>query len=222
MGNAIGTTLSSPPDVSSTKEIAISEELVDGPDAKPIFDHSQLHINVPLKDRSASPPLSSLRVARSQLHAILNLTNFVFFVYFSIEPAGSCVAPINVNSSQLPAPSVLGQAYETELDFDPVSVCVTRVLGIIPNVEPDHLTQLVTKSISTHGSGVLEHVLHVLFEDSKYPKTDAKGKGKRKRADDEDKNVQAGSSKQPKVDFSYADLSRAFKGGPDYLALALV
>ena len=222
MGNAMGTTLSPPPDVSPTKKIAISEELVDGPDSKPNFDRSQLLVNVPLKDRSAAPSLCSLRVSSGQLHAILNLTNFVFFAYFSIEPAGSRVAPIDVDNSQLPAPSVLGQAYGTELDSDPVSVCVTRVLGIIPDVESDHLTQLVTKSISTHGSGVLEHVLHVLFEDSKYPKTDAKGKGKRKRADDEDKSAQAGSSKRPKVDFSYGDLSRAFKRGPDYLDLALV
>jgi TRIAD3 protein (E3 ubiquitin-protein ligase RNF216) len=99
---------------------------------------------------------------------------------------------------------------------------VARVLEIVPDVKPDHLTQLVTRAVSTHRTGVLEHVLDVLFEDSNYPKIDANGKGKRKRADDEDKDTQAGGSKRPKVDFGYGDLSRAFKGGPDYLDLALV
>jgi len=139
----------------------------------------------------------------------------------SIEPAGSRVAPIDVDNSHLPEPPVLEQAYGTELDSDPVSASVTHILEIIPDVEPDHLTRLVTNAVSTHGSGVLEHVLHILFEDSKYPKMDAKGKGKRKREDDEDKDAQAGGSKRPKVDFGYGDLSRAFKGGPDYLDLAL-
>ena len=99
---------------------------------------------------------------------------------------------------------------------------MARVLEIVPDVKPDHLTQLVTRAVSTHRTGVLEHVLDVLFEDSNYPKIDANGKGKRKRADDEDKDTQAGGSKRPKVDFGYGDLSRAFKGGPDYLDLALV
>jgi hypothetical protein len=142
--------------------------------------------------------------------------------HLSIEPAGSRAAPIDVDNSHLPEPPVLEQAYGTELDSDPVSACVTRILEIIPDVEPDHLTWLVTKAVSTHGSGVLEYVLHGLFEDSKYPKIDAKGKGKRKRADDEDKDAQAEGSKRLKVDFGYGDLSRAFKGGPDYLDLALV
>jgi len=160
--------------------------------------------------------------APNYLHAIPNLTNIVSFTFFSIEPARSRVAPIDVNNSHLPELPVLEQAYGKELDSDPVSACVARVLEIIPDVEPDHLTQLVIRAVSTHGAGVLEHVLHVLFEDSKYPKIDAKGKGKRKRADDEDKDTQAGGSKRPKVDFGYGDLSRAFKGGPDYLDLALV
>jgi TRIAD3 protein (E3 ubiquitin-protein ligase RNF216) len=132
------------------------------------------------------------------------------------------MAPIDVDNSHLPEPPVLEQAYWTELDSDPVSACVAHILEIIPDVEPDYLTRLVTKAVSTHGSRVLEHVLHFLFDDSKYPKIDAKGKGKRKRADDEDKDAQAEDSKRPKVDFGYGDLSRAFKGGPDYLDIALV
>jgi hypothetical protein len=225
MYNAIGTALSSPPDVShssSTKNFAISEEPDNGPDAEPNYDPSY----VSLKDRSVVPPSSSLKVPSAQLHAIPNLTNIVSFTSFrvSIEPGGSRVAPIDVDNSHLPEPPVLEQAYGIELDSNsnPVSACMARVLEIVPDVEPDHLTQLVIRAVSTHGVGVLEHVLHVLFEDSKYPKIDAREKGKRKHADDEDKDTQAGSSKRPKVDFGYGDLFRAFKRGPDYFDLALV
>ena len=65
MDNAISTALSSPPDVSHSsppKDFAIPEELNDGPDARPNYDPSQLVINVSLKDRSAIPPPSSLKI----------------------------------------------------------------------------------------------------------------------------------------------------------------
>lgn len=209
MDNTIRTALSSPraPDVSHSSPAKYFEVLDDSPDARPSYE------------RSAARPPSLLQVTGAQLlHAIPNLS----FPSFDIGPAGSRVAPIDVDNSPLPEPPVLEQAHGTLLNSDPVSACVARVLEIIPDVEPDHLTQLVTGAVSTHGSGVLEHVLHVLFEDSKYPKIDAKGKGKRKYADDGDNDAQAGSSKRLKVDFGYGDLSRAFKGGPDYPDLALV
>lgn len=207
MDNAIGTALSSPraPNVSHPSPAKYFGVLDDSPDAGPSYE------------RSAAPPRSLPQVARGQLlHAIPNLS----FPSFGSGPAGSRVAPIDVDNG--PEPPVSEQVHGTVLNSDPVSACMARVLEILPDVEPDHLTHLVTGAVSTHGSGVLEHVLHVLFEDSKYPKIDAKGKGKRKYADDGDNDAQAGSSKRPKVDFGYGDLSRAFKGGPDYPDLALV
>lgn len=125
MDNAFGTALSSPPDVSHsspTKNFAIPEELDNGPDVEPNrYNPSQLLINVSSKDRSAVPPPSSLQVENAQLHAIPNLANIVSFASFDIEPAGSRVAPIDINNSHLPEPPVMEQAYGIELKSDPVS-----------------------------------------------------------------------------------------------------
>ena len=222
MDNAIGVAPSRSPDPSpSTPPESISvhvlpELLSLAPDVEHTWDPFQSHINISLKD-GADPPLNSLQLARAQLHAIPHLTDIVSFALFGIETTGGQVAPINVANSPLLPVSGKGA------DSDPVSACVARVLEIVPDVEPDHLTKLVTSTASTHGrSEVLQHVLHILFEDPKYPKSDPKGKGKRKRADDEDIDKQSGGSKRPKVDSGYGDLSRVFTGGPDYLDLALV
>jgi TRIAD3 protein (E3 ubiquitin-protein ligase RNF216) len=104
---------------------------------------------------------------------------------------------------------------------DLVSRAVVQVLDIIPDVEPNHLSALIGQSAITHGlTGYVEHVLHTLFEDPTYPKIVAtQGKGKRKRAADDD-NAQAGSSKKIKVE--YRDISREKACGPNYPDLALV
>lgn len=144
---------------------------------------------------------------------------------FGSEAGGSHSAPIDVDQGHdrrdLADPSALEPPSGIEPNPDPISDCVASVLEIVPDVEPDHLTSLVTGTISTYGAGVLEHVVHVLLEDPKYPKIDKNGKGKRK-PDDENIDTQAGSSKRPKVDYGYGDMSRISMGGPDYSDLALV
>ena len=214
---------SSSPSPESTSVHVLPELLSHAPDVEHTWDPSQSHINIPLKGGTV-PPLSSLQLAHAQLHAIPRLTDIVSFALFGIEAAGNQVAPINVDNSPLvPEPPVLEQVSGIGADPDPVSACMARILEIIPDIEPDHLTKLVTSAASTHErSEVLQHVLHILFEDPKYPKSDPKGKGKRKRADDEVIDKQSGSSKRPKVDSGYGELSRVFAGGPDYLDLALV
>jgi TRIAD3 protein (E3 ubiquitin-protein ligase RNF216) len=111
---------------------------------------------------------------------------------------------------------------------DPESATVARVLEIIPDVEPDHLLALVRKHAEEHPAGTLvEHILHMLFEDSSYPRVDRKGK--RKKADvggDGENGVADGDdgnatcSKKTKID--YATKSRPFTGGAHYADLALV
>ncbi|KAF9468244.1 hypothetical protein BDZ94DRAFT_1154032 [Collybia nuda] len=101
---------------------------------------------------------------------------------------------------------------------------VARVLEIIPDVEPDHLLALVTKLAPSLQDGVVEHVLHELFEDPAYPKVDKKGKGKRRQTDEdireEETSLQGGSpAKRHKVD--YSDKTREFRGGIHYTDLAL-
>lgn len=74
--------------------------------------------------------------------------------------------------------------------------------------------------------GVVGHVLHLLFEDSDYPRADlrhGKGKGKRVAEDAEDKGkgkAKDVAPKKPRIDYSVVD--RPFPGGPNYFELALV
>jgi hypothetical protein len=120
--------------------------------------------------------------------------------------------------------SMLPLFMKPSLDSDAISAYVAHVLDILPDVEPDYLNALVVNTITSHGSGALERVLDVLFEDPKYPKVDLKGKGKRKATnDDNDDEIQAQNpSKRSKLDYGYGNMSRAFMGGPDYATLALV
>jgi E3 ubiquitin-protein ligase RNF216 len=94
-------------------------------------------------------------------------------------------------------------------DMDPTSTAVAQILEIIPNVEPNHLLELIETHLPTFSvfpvnhdhdvggegavereatvdeqvQGVVGHVLHLLFENPDYPKADlragVKGKGKR-------------------------------------------
>lgn len=109
-----------------------------------------------------------------------------------------------------------------EPEPDPISGYVSRILEIIPDVEPDHLLELVTKHVPQYQGAVVEHVLHVLFEDPAYPKVDRTWKGKRKQAqsDLDMEGDNASSPKKPKID--YANKERPFTGGSSYLDLALV
>ena len=115
---------------------------------------------------------------------------------------------------------------------DPESATVARILEIIPDVEPGHLLDLVRKHAQEHPADTLvEHVLHLLFEDSSYPRVDRKGKGKRKQDKEADvgrdgengvadADGNATPSKRTRID--YAAISRPFTGGVDYADLALV
>lgn len=120
-------------------------------------------------------------------------------------------------------PMVVDPPLEPQPEEDPLSLYTARVLEIVPDVEPDHLLALVTKFAPSLEDGVVEHVLHALFEDGNYPKVDKKGKGKRKETDDAKGGgiaVEMPPSKKSKID--YADQTREFKGGKHYTDLALV
>jgi E3 ubiquitin-protein ligase RNF216 len=133
----------------------------------------------------------------------------------------SSSAPTDVDEAMLPP--VLEPSLDMVLDSDPVSDYMARVLDIVPDVEPDHLTALVVNAITVHGSGALERVLHVLFEDPKYPRAERKGKEKRKNPNDDNDYMQAQNpTKRSKLDYGYGDMNRVFMGGPDYASIALV
>ena len=99
---------------------------------------------------------------------------------------------------------------------DKVSTVVAQVLEIIPDVQPDHLLALVEQHLPTHQAQVLEHVLHILFEDASYPKVEKKAKEKRKVEVEED----PAPAKKAKID--YGSTERQFQRGRYYIDLSLV
>lgn len=95
---------------------------------------------------------------------------------------------------------------------------VAQVLDIVPDVCPVHLAKLIQGQI--HQPNALELVLHVLFEDTGYPRAQDKGKGKRKR-DEDDEEAEAGPARaKVKIDFGSKD--RRHTGGEHYVALSMV
>lgn len=132
--------------------------------------------------------------------------------------------PIPLQIARQKVPPV-PQAVEPEPEKDILSGYVARILEIIPDVQPDHLLALVAKFEPSLQGGVVEHVLHVLFEDPTYPKVDRKGKGKRKQTEQEAKeggNEAQGASPPKKTKIDYGDKQRPFRGGAHYSDLALV
>lgn len=143
-------------------------------------------------------------------------------------------------------------------DMDPTSTAVAQILEIVPNVEPNHLLELIETHLPTFSvfpanhdhdaggegavereatvdeqvQGVVEHVLHLLFENPDYPKADlragVKGKGKRVgEPDNEDDLGGKGKGKAKeippkKTKIDYTRIDRPFPGGQNYFDLALV
>jgi TRIAD3 protein (E3 ubiquitin-protein ligase RNF216) len=102
-------------------------------------------------------------------------------------------------------------------NIDPMDTYVARVLEIIPDVQPTHVLTLLEEHIEANQDGVVQVVLHTLFEDPNYPKIDRKGKRKRGEAEDEDKG-----SMKSKVKIDYGNKDRVNQAGPLYAEIALV
>ena len=107
----------------------------------------------------------------------------------------------------------------TELNEDS---CMTSVLAIIPNVEPEYLRALVVANIAQYGNLATEHIIEALLDDDTYPTVDISSKRKRNEDDDG-----AGGQDQlwlttkfTKID--YGDHERPVLGGVHYADLTLV
>ena len=124
------------------------------------------------------------------------------------------------NGEEPTEPLPQGSEYQVQQDDRPYSAasdCLTRVLEIIPDVKPDHITRLIDIALPKYDQyEVLERVLHTLLETSSYPKVNSSENAK--HAD----LVKAGGSPKAKFDFGYGNKSRPFTGGADYTELALV
>lgn len=82
-------------------------------------------------------------------------------------------------------------AVDPEPDPEPIDTLtftLSKVLEIVPDVQPDHVTALVHSCLDQDGelmppALLVEQVLHQLFENPDYPKVEKKGK-KRKNAEE--------------------------------------
>ncbi|KAH9942854.1 hypothetical protein B0H21DRAFT_511019 [Amylocystis lapponica] len=99
-----------------------------------------------------------------------------------------------------------------EVKVDPLDGYITQVLEIIPDVRTSYVLELVERLLPTHGEGVVENVLHTIFENPLYPREDKKGKGKRKHDETEaaegDAEARARASPKPRVDYGNKDRQR--------------
>jgi len=113
--------------------------------------------------------------------------------------------------------------------IDALTFALAKVLEIIPDVQPDHVTALVHSYLDQDGDLIspallVEQILHQLFENLDYPKVEKKGK-KRKNAEEP---VATGSSQnggerpKKKVKIDYRTTQRNKDPSVAYRNLALV
>jgi len=104
---------------------------------------------------------------------------------------------------------------EDAMDINPIDNIVSRILDIVPDIDPEHAYYLVTSNYDTHGAETAALLLHQLFENPNYPKVDRKGKGKKREADDD---IERGN-KRVKLDYLSEDRAHA---GLHYIESSLV
>ncbi|KAF8515364.1 hypothetical protein BU17DRAFT_51893 [Hysterangium stoloniferum] len=106
---------------------------------------------------------------------------------------------------------------------DPFVAYSASVLEIIPDVESGHLRKLFEEYHPLHGEKVVEMILHVLFEDPSYPRSENATK-KRKRSRDDDGERDKGkmrTSASVGEATDYGSANRDFAGGEHYASLAI-
>jgi E3 ubiquitin-protein ligase RNF216 len=101
------------------------------------------------------------------------------------------------------------------MEHEIISQHVASVLEIVPDVDPDHVSNLINTYLPERPD-VVEHVLHILLEDPMYPKADRKGK--RKRSED---NTESDQRSTPRSKIDYESKQRK-TGGPEYANIAMV
>ena len=123
-------------------------------------------------------------------------------------------------------------AIDSEPDPEPIDAMtftLVKVLEIVPDVRPDHVTTLVHSYLDQDGELIppallVEQVLHQLFENPDYPRVEKKGK-KRKNTEE---SAMSGSSQiggerpKKKVKIDYRATQRNKEPSVAYSNLALV
>lgn len=116
--------------------------------------------------------------------------------------------------------------------LDAFTLTLVKVLEIVPDVQPDHVTALVHSHLDRDGEAMptallVEQILHQLFEDPDYPKAEKK-KEKRKSTAIVEESAATGSGqnggerpkKKVKIDYRTTERDKIPSGA--YINLALV
>lgn len=109
-----------------------------------------------------------------------------------------------------------------EADMDPYSKHLSLVLEFVPDVPPQHASQLIEKHYQAYGDQVGEWVVQILVDQPSYPKPEMGGeekrKGKRKASEMED----VADDPPLRVKIDLASVNRPKPTGKNYKVLALV
>ncbi|KAF9443736.1 hypothetical protein P691DRAFT_764001 [Macrolepiota fuliginosa MF-IS2] len=181
--------------------------------------------NGPLPQRSPAVPGPS--GLNSSPHGLLSPSR-------SVAPMGGSLSPVPAptTSSPLPVPQPMSQQQPVPpppLEETPEQLqsrFTAQILEIIPDVDPVHVSSLVTDHFPQLKDATIERVLHILFEDPTYPRVQKDVKGKRKAADDEGERPKKRTRKErekekEKENELWKNIERPFVGGKDYHDLAL-
>ena len=113
--------------------------------------------------------------------------------------------------------------------IDPLTFALAKVLEIVPDVQPDHITALIHSYVDGDGEPMspnllVEQILHQLLENPDYPKVEKKGKKRRVVEEpdaigDGEKGVER-PRKKVKIDYRTTQRSKAPSAA--YRNLALV
>lgn len=121
---------------------------------------------------------------------------------------------------------------DPEPDPEPIDIltfALAKVLEIVPDVQPDHITALLHSHLDRDGEPMspnilVEQILHQLLENPDYPKVEKKGK-KRRIAEEPDATVDGENGVQrpkKKVKIDYRTTQRSKAPSVAYTNLALV
>lgn len=130
--------------------------------------------------------------------------------------AATTIPPNSSDAISIQQPEASGSS-----SIPPTDSILASVLQIIPNVAPDHVTELISELSNNldptrQGPQFLEHILHNIFENPDYPKVN-KAKLKRKHEDEE-----AESSQNKKVKIDYESTDRQIPNSANYSKMAEV
>lgn len=128
----------------------------------------------------------------------------------------SSPGPLPPNPGPIETPHITVKPVPVE-EEDPMSAALVRVLEVVPDVQPTHVTELLNRFVSAMEiydiDLAVQQVVQTLFEAPSYPKVEPKGKRKSLGADS--------SRDRKKVKIDYASKDRQWNGGTDYMDLAV-